>query len=42
MLYLANLIILNLVIPPGNEWSKISTIKPSIGNNLDLLVKNNL
>lgn len=42
MIYFINLIILNLVIPPGNEWSKISTVKPSIGNNLELLVKNNL
>ena len=42
MLYFINSIILNLITPSGNEWSKISTIKPSIGNNLDLLVKNNL
>lgn len=42
MLYFINSIILNLITPTGNKWSKISTIKPSIGNNLDLLVKNNL
>lgn len=42
MIFIINILIYSHKVLKFTDWSKISTIKPTISNNLDLLVKNNL